>query len=95
MCLKPKVGLHNKRNFEKSRNYSNEYCVHFTRFSATYDIFFRRFVSDWLLTSIYHIYIRGVIDSVVTIFITGGFLFYVMLMSFKMIKIPRHMIRPQ
>lgn len=40
MCLKPKVGLHNKRNFEKSRNYNNEYCVHFTRFSATYDIFF-------------------------------------------------------
>lgn len=73
MWLKPKVGLHNKRNFEQSRNYNNEYCVHFTRFFCNIWHFYWRFVSDWLWTSNYHIYIRGVIDSVVTIFITGGF----------------------
>lgn len=40
MCLKLKVGLYNKCNFEKLRNYNNEYCVYFIRFFVIYDIFF-------------------------------------------------------
>lgn len=71
MWLKPKVGLHNKRNFEKSRNYNNEYWVHFTRFFCNIWHFYWRFVSDKLLTRNYHIYLRGVIDSVLTIYNWG------------------------
>lgn len=92
MWLKLKVGLYNKCNFEKLRNYNNEYWVYFIRFFCNIWYFYWRFVLDKLLISNYYIYIRGVIDSVVIIFIIGGFLFYVMFMFFKMIKIFCYMI---